>query len=217
MNEQRLQSVAEIQKDFVYDKHAAGDYTIYHCHRPDSGSYAFEIVLGKMGIYVGGDINSLSYRVARGLEFLAGDDVDYYQHSKLEYVYLDKKELDPALLKKYKADMLWEAFDEDYDIEGLPEKQPDTLEEIVKFYEDHRFNLCTYQVATSEVRPCHRAWELYYDLGRLENLQEIYQKIYDSEYHRCGEMPCIDKAADSVMFCMYMVHHAAKKILEQNK
>ena len=108
MKESLIQQVTEIQKEFVYDFYESGDYKIYHCHKPPTNVYAFEIVLGKMGIYVGGDIGSLVYRVARGLEFLAGNDVEYYQHSKLEHIFYEQEELDREALDKYLLDILLE-------------------------------------------------------------------------------------------------------------
>jgi len=135
MNEKLLKSVAEIQKEFIYEKFVAGDYTIYHCHKPGTSTYSFEIILGKMGIYVGGDIDSLSYRVARGIEFLAGDDIDYYQHSKLEHVYYDKKVIDKNLVEDYLIDILWGALD-GLPYEDIPNDRPETIEKIVAFYQE---------------------------------------------------------------------------------
>ena len=214
MNEKRLQDITEIQKDFVYDKFVAGDYTIYHCHKPGTSTYSFEILLGKMGIYVGGDIDSLSYRVARGIEFLSGNDIDYYQHSKLEHIYMDKKELDKDALKIYLRDLLWEkAVVQDED--GVEVTCPETLEKVVEYYRSHELDKDVWSYR-GEDKPHNDAWGLYENIVDCDDLQEIYRTIYNSKCYD-GDMPCIDRADDGVMFCMYMVHHAAKKIFEQEK
>ena len=216
MNEKLYERAAEAQKDFIYDKYEAGDYIIYHCHKPGTNSYSFEIILGKMGIYVGGDIDAIVYRVARGIEFLAGGDVDYYQHSKLEHAYYDKVQLDVDLLKGYLADTLWEALEEIRDWEDRPEEQPDTLEKIVKIYESREFLCRDKWEVVGELKQHNKAWDLYNELKDCRDLPEIYQIIRDSSYYN-GEMPTLTKPDEGVMFCMYMVHYAAKKILEQEK
>ena len=215
MNEKLLQNVAEIQREFIYDKHSAGDYTIYHCHKPGTSTYSFEIILGKMGIYVGGDISSLSYRVARGIEFLAGKDVDYYQHSKLEHIYMDKKELDKDALNVYLRDLLWEKA-EVRDEDGVEVECPETLEKVVEYYESHELDKDIWSCRGGDDKPHNHAWDLYVNIEKCEDLQEICRTIYDSKCYD-GDIPCIDKADEGVMFCMYMVHHAAKKILEAEK
>ena len=215
MNEKLLKSVAEIQKEFIYEKFVAGDYTIYHCHKPGTSTYSFEIILGKMGIYVGGDIDSISYRVARGIEFLAGDDIDYYQHSKLEHVYYDKKVIDKSLVEKYLIDTLWGAT-EGLPYEDIPDDRPKTLEEIVAFYQKHGLDKDVWESRESKASPHNHAWDLYVNLNGCEDLQEVYQTIHDSTFYD-GEMPAIDRADERVMFCLYMVHCAAKKILEAEK
>ena len=67
-----------------------------------------------------------------------------------------------------------------------------------------------------ELKQHNKAWDLYNELKNCRDLHEIYQIIHDSSYYY-GEMPTLTKPDEGVMFCMYMVHYAAKKILEQKK
>jgi hypothetical protein len=218
MNKRMLESVTDIQKEFVYNELAIGNYTIYYCHKPDTSTYSFEIVLGRMGIYVGGDIDSLTFKVARGLEFLAGNDVDYYIHSKLEHIYYEKREFCKEYLDDFLAEYLWEATDR-LEIEELEEgmERPGTLKEIVEFYKKHALDKDVWE-SRPDTKPHNKAWSLYADLQGVEDLPEIYHKIHDSEYYRqTGEMPPLTRPDHGVMFCLYMVHHAAKKILQNKK
>lgn len=61
---------------------------IWTCKRPDTSIWAFQIIVSWLGISVIGDFDHLSFRVGLpnyGLGFLAGSDVGYYIHSKLEH------------------------------------------------------------------------------------------------------------------------------------
>jgi hypothetical protein len=215
MNKELLEQVTEIQKDFVYDEYKTGDYTIYHCHKPGTISYAFEITLGKMGIYVGGDIGSLTYRVARGIDFLSGNDVDYYQHSKLEHDYYAKVELSKKRLKDFLKDILEEALDGFYfgDEEEDEKAEIDgfkTLEEVVAFYERKKLNVNSLSILEKPTRTTH-AWDLYEGLIDCDELNEIYRIISESPLYEF-DMPSITEHDHSVMFRLYMAHHAATKI-----
>ncbi|MCE6982871.1 hypothetical protein EI534_37090, partial [Pseudomonas frederiksbergensis] len=48
--------------------------------------YAFDILITRFGIAIVGDIDGLTFSVglSYGIEFLAGNDIGYYIHSKLE-------------------------------------------------------------------------------------------------------------------------------------
>jgi len=92
--------VVEVQKDFIYIEIAKNHWL---CKSSTSTIFCFEIIVGKYGIYVGGDMDSLSFRVGEsyGLEFLAGNDVDVYIKSKLEHAYLDQIEFDEKALDEW--------------------------------------------------------------------------------------------------------------------
>lgn len=167
-------SVEKIQKDFIYTKLHDGHWI---CRKIDTSIYCFEIVIGKYQIYMGGDIDSLVFKVGEnyGMRFLAGTDVNYYMHSKLDHVYLDQKEFDKNALDDW---LLYIKECNDGDDKKLLELED--LKENLKF---------------------------------CDGLPEIYDVIYRSKFYD-GEMPDIEKSKHSIIFSLYMVNHAAKKICE---
>lgn len=60
---------------------------VWRCKRPDTTNYAFDLVISRFGIAMFGDTGSLVFNVGAsyGLKFLAGDDVEYYIHQKLDH------------------------------------------------------------------------------------------------------------------------------------
>lgn len=59
---------------------------VWRCKRPDTTNYGFDLTISRFGIAMFGDTGALVFNVGAsyGLPFLAGDDVEYYIHSKLE-------------------------------------------------------------------------------------------------------------------------------------
>lgn len=216
MDQKILDTVTEIQKDFVYECYEAGDYKSYYCHRPNTNTYAFEITIGKMGIYLGGDIDSLVFRVSRDLSFLAGNDVDYYIHSKLEHIFLDQRDFCKEYFDDYLADILREALEEDYQPTEMTEEEedneivyPKTLPELVAFYKKH--NLDEFSLQPLKY---NKAWDLYEQIHECDDPQEIYNAVHETKFYD-GEMPNITKPSERIRFCLYMAHLAAKKILQE--
>lgn len=237
MNQKLVESVTDLQKDFVYDLYEAEDYKIYHCHKPGTNVYSFEIITGKMGIYVGGDIGSLVYRVARGIEFLAGNDVDYYQHSKLEHIFYNQEEFSQENLNDFLFNVLLDSIqdhekfreaeqnednlkimqlgielDEDEAAAHSTLRVPTNLSEAVKFYQDNGLD------AYPDRKPqeYNYAWDLYESLRNNTDLADVRRLIYDSHFNN-GDVPPLSKVDEGIMFRLYMVNHAAKKIIAQRK
>ncbi|WP_369991351.1 hypothetical protein [Pseudomonas xanthosomatis] len=59
----------------------------WRCKAPGTTCYAFDILITRFGIATVGDIDGLTFRVglSYGIEFLAGNDIGYYIHSKREF------------------------------------------------------------------------------------------------------------------------------------
>lgn len=59
---------------------------IWRAAKPGCSAYAFDIAISRFGIAVYGDMDGMLFTVGAsyGMEFLAGDDVGYYIHSKLK-------------------------------------------------------------------------------------------------------------------------------------
>jgi len=74
----------------------ASELDAWRCKEPGTTSYAFDIMITRFGISVMGDIGNLTFRVgvSYGMAFLAGNDVDYYIHSKLDSALYEKVDFD---------------------------------------------------------------------------------------------------------------------------
>lgn len=269
--EKLKKEVEEIQKDFVYDKYEAGPYTIYDCHKHGTNVYSFEMILGRRGIYMGGDIHGLTFRVARGLEFLAGNDINYYIYSKLEQFNRDEREIDEDLVNEAVKEFLLQALedeeikctecdgtgqadtekvkediaevtDETVEDMGLTDEIEEfdcercdgtgnirldvdddiSLEDVEKIYEQNELAYTQLEDPHSnysdDKKPTHRAWEFKESLQYREygDQREVYEKMYDSGVCDGCDMPTIDRPATQVIFSLYMMNYAAKRILEQN-
>lgn len=95
MNEKIWKDCERIQKEFVYDKIVdENGVTVYHCHKPGTNVYSFDIVITQRSIFVNGDIDCLVWDFKNSLEFLAGNDIDYYIYQKLANIFHDQLELD---------------------------------------------------------------------------------------------------------------------------
>ena len=59
---------------------------VWRCKKRNSGMYSHDITITSRGIAVVGDMDGLLFNVGSdyGMHFLAGDDIAYYMHSKLE-------------------------------------------------------------------------------------------------------------------------------------
>ena len=78
---------AERLNDHTYTQKCSDGFNeIWECTNDGSSIYGFSICITRFGISIVGDIGSLTLKVGSdyGMEFLAGDDVGYYIHSKLE-------------------------------------------------------------------------------------------------------------------------------------
>jgi len=87
LREERRAEAAEYLKNHQYRPLVdADDVKVWRCQQPGTSAYAFDIMLTRYGIAVVGDIANLTFGVglSYGLDFLSGDDVGYYIHSKLD-------------------------------------------------------------------------------------------------------------------------------------
>lgn len=83
----RRERAAECLKDHEYTVLADTDQLkVWRCKAPRTTCYAFDILITRFGIAIVGDIDGLTFNVglSYGIEFLAGSDIGYYIHSKLE-------------------------------------------------------------------------------------------------------------------------------------
>lgn len=95
-----IEHAQEILATHVYTELAnTPNLVAWNCQRPNSSCYGFDILITRFGIAIVGDIDNLTFRVglSYGLNFLAGDDLGYYIHSKLDQ-HCKERELDEAVI-----------------------------------------------------------------------------------------------------------------------
>lgn len=99
--EQYIEYAKEILATHVYTELANTPKLVaWNCQRPNSSCYGFDILITRYGIAIVGDIDNLTFRVglSYGLEFLAGSDLGYYIHSKLDQHCKDRELDENAVL-----------------------------------------------------------------------------------------------------------------------
>ncbi len=88
-HENQQADAAETLKNHVYTNLANQEgVQVWRCQEPGSTCYAFDIVMTRFGIAILGDIPNITFSVGLGygMKFLAGDDITYYIHSKVDQV-----------------------------------------------------------------------------------------------------------------------------------
>jgi len=213
-----LEQVIRTQEYFIYEKKVDVEgYQVWICHTPGTRMYSFELIFGREGVYVNGDISAIVWNHRSGLDLLAGGDVDYYVYQKLDPVYKDRRTRDIDAVDKFVAERMVEWLYEEWSHAGdtaIPWPEPhlwnsDTkidLTSISEFYEDHNLN----------DNSIH-AQALYTNTEDATDLSEVQSIIYDydTEHGGDGHDLTIDKPDWNVMFSMYMACYAARKIKEQ--
>jgi len=224
LQEEIVKQVEEVLKDHEYTclvEHRVGDkasdFMIWRCQKPGTSIYGFDIVITKFGIAVMGDIDGLTFRVGSnyGIGFLAGDDVDYYIHSKLEHscktTEFDQDELKAVAAYEVAQDLSEKLGDE---LRLEEDEIPDWLrnvetarihfDDVLDFLEE-RYVFSEYVAFLEEARNCYDAREGY------ECLKDAPFEISDFWEYR------LEKPSYGLMFELYLINHAAKKIVEKIK
>jgi hypothetical protein len=247
--EQKEKQIAEIKetlKDHEFKQLAAwgdGGSEVWECSRPGDSTYAFTIAVTRMGISVVGDIDGLLFNVGSnyGLPFLAGDDIDYYIHSKLESDCknreLDRDRLIWVVTQEVMEHLFAKLDDEDIEIiervlgNKLPEMASDSHEaaempndckelvkllcakhsEIDRIYAEE-LDVCPDWIRNEDVRQCLELIEEVEGVGALNEAYELLNGFDLFQFDMCDLS--IEKPSENLMFRLYMVNAAAKRIME---
>lgn len=198
-------------KDHEYTKVVHSDgVVVWRCKRPNTNCYSFDITCSDQSITMTGDISSLVWRIGRGLGFLAGEDRDYYIYSKLEPEYRDQKELNKDYFVEVVCQIVCMSLGIDEGKVGCGEMSRLYLnKKINEIYYTHEF----YKELTGgfhgsvidDAMECSELTEAY---ELLRGLSGICPDWWDFTIAR----PKWD-----IVYRMYMVCEAAKRILEQEK
>lgn len=190
---------------------------VWRCKRPDTTNYAFDLVISRFGIAMFGDTGTLAFNVGAsyGLKFLAGDDVEYYIHSKLDHdlktTELDEQAFDEAKIQ-YAVSRL-ERGDVGDDWPAQDGMDCDTYRTILgDWLTTERDKLKAYDPA----------WDVLNDLfgfldGSASTPQEAHEHFSDSaldcgfEYDRSESF---EQPRQRLICRLYMLRHAAQQILK---
>lgn len=192
---------------------------VWSCKRPDSICYAFNIVMFPMGICMAGDTGELVFDVARGLGFLAGDDVEYYIHSKLSQD-CRQTEYDEESIKESVTDNIIESILDD-GIKG--EIETDVLNKIQVDIKEFNFSELKEYIEELyfETDTSEDYHDFFYELNEflekvdfLDNTNDAYNLLDNCEvveFHDVFEYE-FDKPKESLIRRLYMLNVASKKI-----
>ncbi|MCO6057351.1 hypothetical protein NG726_11785 [Pseudomonas sp. MOB-449] len=224
IRQERLAQAAETLKDHTYTALIdTPECQVWRCQRPGSSVYGFDITITRFGIAVMGDIDCLVFRVGSsyGMEFLAGDDVGYYIHSKLESTIRDSGvELDEEHFQQILMDGVCEVLQEHEARFELPDWMSDERARQGKFDALRDF--------IDEERDKSDALDLWTDLESLLGnayslcgISEAYDFMRD-HYEELGIGEdwwdySLRKPSECLMRRLYMVNHAAKQIMAQKQ
>ena len=226
----RRERAAECLKEHEYTVLADTDQLkVWRCKAPRTTCYAFDILITRFGIAVVGDIDGLTFNVglSYGIEFLAGDDIGYYIHSKLEE-HCREREFDEeafrAALVTGVCSQICENTHDDELYAALPEwmrndggcHEAGRWDELRKLVKEH--------LAAIEYGGDGRDfWDSLNDrLSEADEISYLEQaSMFMSEHHEELGLGCdyweitIDKPRDSLINRLYLINHAAKAIIAQ--
>lgn len=226
----RRERAAECLKDHEYTVLADTDQLkVWRCKAPRTTCYAFDILITRFGIATVGDIDGLTFNVglSYGIEFLAGDDISYYIHSKLEE-HCREREFDEdafrAALVTGACSRICENTNDEEQYSLLPEwvRNDGGVGEAGRWQElidlvDTKFAAIAYG------EDGHDFWEKLDELLReASDISYVEQAhLFMSAYYEELGLGCdyweisIDKPRDSLINRLYLINHAAKAIVAQ--
>jgi len=199
---------------------------LWKCAKPNSSTYCFNISIMPYGIAVVGDIGDYTFNFhPDGINFLAGEDIDYYIYSKLTHNSKETqyaKEYVRAIVseqiveKFYNDEKLWDIFTEDELVK---------IQEDIKNYENNFSEIKNYIYLTNNEYLENPKVSSFLDDVEIF-LNEVY--LLDSEvaaFHLLDNDEVIGFADDmdynftepssSLMQTLYIINEAAKEILLQ--
>lgn len=228
-SERWIKEARENLKDHQFKQLASwgeGGSEVWECSRPGSSCYAFTICITRMGIAVVGDIDGLTFNVGSsyGMPFLAGDDVSYYIHSKLEQA-CKEKELNRERYLEWVACRVLRHITANFldDLKGDGIAIPDWLTEGTEEHEDFKKVQDFVYYVWHNLSGGHDLWDWFYachnTLDSADGSAEIHE-AYDLpglpgvDFDWC-DAPDFEKPRESLMVRLHMVNEAAKRIVEQ--
>jgi len=199
----------------------------WRCKAPGSTAYAFDIVMTRFGIAVVGDIDNLTFSVGLGgygLPFLAGDDVTYYIHSKLDQ-HCKERRFSESAFRTVLVTSIARALADECDDE-LFDTLPEWLRDADAGNCSHWFEFRQLVAAKSrDASLLDDRWDSWDDLLReasdISHTAEAHIFMRDNaDVLGLGEEwyeHTIDEPCTRLIQCLYMINHAANTIVAQAK
>ena len=200
------------------------DAVIWRCKAAKNTFYAFDIVMTRFGIAVVGDIDNLTFSVGLGygIEFLAGDDVTYYLHTKLSEV-CKKRSFSEDLFREVLMRNIAQALREECEeamFESLPEwlQDPDRVD-AAQWPEFRQLVLAKRRdMSHTDDRWMH--WDNALDAAHeITFTDEAMMFMRDNSEALCLSDEWyenrVDEPSQGLVQCLYMINHAARAIMTQ--
>lgn len=206
---QYIERAQEILSTHVYTELANTPKLVaWNCQRPNSSCYGFDILITRFGIAIVGDIDNLTFRVglSYGLEFLAGSDLGYYIHSKLD-LHCKEKELDSSsvldFLRMNYLSPLQELVADWFDFHD-DEEDKSKRNELIKALSDHG-------IKTPEQLTWIDDADAINKIESIDDLKEIFYAIW-SELDEFNEFV----SARKEKFDLFDIHDAIEQASSAN-
>ena len=210
-NEKIIEAVKITLTDHTYENILkTDDHEIWRCKVPGSWCKAFDIIIGRSYITMNGDYSPLSFKVGKdyGISFLAGNDVEYYIKSKLDYSFQNDIELCLSSFHHVIKEIIFDNFFSDID--------DDELNDFEEFA-DLSFEKIIYHLNNTENFSNGSSYfsDLLMHVTDITNLEDAY--IYLQNFYSIsdpGEYGDITRTSQSLIYRLYFLNHAAKEIMK---
>lgn len=203
------------------------DVKVWRCKQPNTTAYAFDITLTRFGIAVVGDIANLTFGVGLGygLDFLAGDDVGYYIHSKLDEK-CKTRDFDEAAFRRALIDGVCQRISDEADGDAYDELPAWVREEKERGMDGSCWHdLRAFVRAEARKDDADEKWDQWEDL--LAEATDIgdqhHAGVFMNEHcETLGLGPDwweirVTTPSESLIRELYMIRHAALAILAQKQ
>ncbi|AXQ51127.1 MULTISPECIES: hypothetical protein [Pseudomonas] len=200
------------------------DAEIWRCKAEGTTAYAFDIMMTRFGIAVVGDIGHLTFGVglSYGMKFLAGDDVTYYLHTKLNESH-KKKVFSQDLFRQVLVSCICRELHNDCSEaiwDTLPAWAQDS--DLVRgaHWAEFRALTATHRRDMSNGDDRWMHWDDLFDQAEdIGFTEEAHSFMKDNSAVLClGDEwyeHRITETCDSLYAQLYMINHAAKAIMSQ--
>jgi hypothetical protein len=205
----------------------ADDVKVWRCERPGTSAYAFDIMLTRYGIAVVGDIANLTFSVGLGygLDFLAGDDVGYYIHSKLDDK-CKKRDFDETAFRSALINGICQRIADEADCDAYDELPAWVREEKERGPDGSRWaELRAFVQVEARKEDADEKWDELVDLlAEATDIGDQHQAgvLMNEHCETLGLGPDwweirVTTPSESLMLELYMIRHAALAILAQKQ